>query len=224
MNKKISLILGASKGLGQCIAQECQKNGDTTIEIGSSLQDQIIDDSIQLHCDLADLDSVKNLISKINSLNYPITDFYWAAGRLIKGQFNDHSQEDIIKTIDVNFRNAILIAQYIWTKMQSMNIPCHFVVISSSSGVKARNDEAIYAATKHAQVGFTRSLGLENNNSQLKVSLIMPGGMKTPFWDNNPNPDIDSFLDPKKVAQKILDKVKNQTEKFMELEIPRGSL
>ena len=100
----------------------------------------------------------------------------------------------------------------------------NFVVISSSSGVKPRSDEAIYVATKHAQVGFARSLGMENQNPNIKVSLFMPGGMQTPFWDKNPTPDYDSFLDPQKVAGKIMSTINEQGDLFKETEIPRGSL
>lgn len=108
--------------------------------------------------------------------------------------------------------------------MQDSAAQSNIITIASSSGKKARFDEAVYVATKFAQVGFTQSLGLENKNKNLKVSLILPGGMKTQLWDRNPTNDFGSFLDPSKVAEKIMSFVANQQENYAELEIPRGSL
>ena len=48
--------------------------------------------------------------------------------------------------------------------------------------------------------------------------------MKTQLWDKNPTNDYDSFLDPEKVAAKIMAFISDQKEKYAELEIPRGSL
>ena len=108
--------------------------------------------------------------------------------------------------------------------MQSSGKGKSFTVIASSSGLRARNDEAIYVATKHAQVGFTRSLGLENRDPKLKISLFLPGGMQTPFWDKQQPRDYGQFLDPAKVAQKVVTTVLEQKDPFLETEIPRGSL
>lgn len=108
--------------------------------------------------------------------------------------------------------------------MQKSEGECQFVVVSSSSGTKARKDEAVYVATKHAQVGFTRSLALENDNPNVRVALVMPGGMRTSFWDKHPTPDYDSFLNPKHVAQNIVTRTMFQDESFDEYDIPRGSL
>lgn len=82
----------------------------------------------------------------------------------------------------------------------------------------------VYAATKHAQVGFARSLALENGSSDIKISLVLPGGMQTPFWDGHEVPDFNTFLDPMKVASLIVEKIMGQAEPYQELEIPRGSL
>lgn len=218
-----TLILGSTKGLGKEIALECQKKGWNTIEVGSSITDGKKENRTFLNCDLNSPESVALFIEKLRELG-PINQLFWVAGRLLKGDFKDQESSEIYRTIDINFRNAVPIVHFVWKQMQESMDKLNIVAISSSSGRKPRFDEAVYVATKFAQVGFMQSLGLENKNENLKICLILPGGMKTQLWDRNPTKDYDSFLDPSKVANKIMSFVSNQQENYVELEIPRCSL
>lgn len=217
-----ALVLGASKGLGLEITKKLCANGS---EVYGASRTPIKEAPQTYHfmaCDLSDLDSVQSFVQDIQNQDWD--EFYWVSGQMLKGDFGSQSSDEILKNIDVNFRNAALIAQAVWKKMIHADSPKKFALVSSSSGLKAKAEEVVYAATKHAQVGFARSLGLENTNPNLKVSLFMPGGMKTPFWDGN-KPDVyNEFLDPEEVAQKILDSIQNQSETYLEVSIPRGSL
>ena len=217
------LILGSTKGLGKEISQECQKKGWKTIEVGSSITDGKKENRTFLNCDLNSPESVALLIEKLEELG-PINQFFWVAGRILKGDFKDQGSSEIYRTLDINFRNAVPIVHMVWKQMQNSMGRSNIVAISSSSGIKPRFDEAVYVATKFAQVGFMRSLGLENKNKNLKICLILPGGMKTQLWNQYPTSDYDSFLDPSKVANKIMSFVSNQQESYAELKIPRGSL
>lgn len=216
------MILGASKGLGQEITEHFISNGDRTIELARSVQDGESGNRKFIHCDLGSDKSVANAIEMIKS-DLNIDRFFWVAGQMLKGEFSEHAASEITNHIDVNFRNSVLIAHVVWNQMCRSNSEKTFTVISSSSGVKAKPNEAIYVATKHAQVGFTRSLGLENKNKNLKVSLFLPGGMQTPFWNDLKDVNTDDFLDPKKVAQLICSAVINQNDMYLEKEIPRNS-
>jgi 3-oxoacyl-[acyl-carrier protein] reductase len=227
MNRKTTLILGGTKGLGKKISLLHQTRGDKVYEVGRSADNRNNTDTLnQLFLGLNTVEQVLHFITGLDDLP-PIDQFYWVAGRLLKGNLHEQTDADVITTVDVNFRNAVLIARGVWRRMmKDLDVPRTFCVVASSSGLKPRADEAIYVATKHAQVGFARSLGLESQrlNSGVKVSLIIPGGMQTPFWEKYPTPDFATFLDPAKVAAKIVETVAAQTDPFLELEIPRGSL
>jgi short-subunit dehydrogenase len=224
-NRYVSLTLGATSGLGQQISRLCLEDEYHVVEVGSSIRKLETTAQItEIPCDLKNIESVQKLLNTLESKKIFIDRFFWVAGQLIKGEFANQGDEEILNTIDVNFRNSVLIAHYVWKQMQVAQTKCDFVVIASSSGIKPRSDEAIYVATKHAQVGFTQSLGLENKNPNVKVSLFLPGGMQTPFWDKNPTPHYNTFLDPKKVAEKIISSITLQEDSFQQIEIPRGSL
>jgi short-subunit dehydrogenase len=222
-------ILGASRGLGLEIAKITFDLGAINIKASSSLTDgsKTVEGRVRkiyLNCDLRSLKSTQDFLCRLERQNPPINRFFWVAGQLLKGEFVGQRADEILSTIDINFRNSALVAHQVWKTMQSSGDGKSFTVIASSSGIKPRSDEAIYVATKHAQVGFARSLGLENRDSGLKISLFMPGGMQTPLWDGRRPADYGGFLDPARVARKIIDTVLAQQEPFLEMEIPRGSV
>ena len=54
-------------------------------------------------------------------------------------------------------------------------------MISSMAGVYGFGGEAVYCATKFAQVGFAQALDKELRIHRIKVGVICPGGVKTEF-------------------------------------------
>ena len=100
-------------------------------------------------------------------------------------------------------------------------------IIGSTSSVKARADEAVYVATKHAQAGLARSLGMQADEQKLpvKVALFLPGAMKTPFWNGRELPaDYVFFNDPAKIAMHIINAIENQQQPYLEWPLPKGTL
>jgi NAD(P)-dependent dehydrogenase (short-subunit alcohol dehydrogenase family) len=81
------------------------------------------------------------------------------------------------------------------------------VTVSSTLGVKAVSDATAYCAAKFGVVGFTRALAAELAGS-VGVTLVVPGGMKTGFFDAREErykPPADAPLnDPANVAAAIV--------------------
>jgi len=55
------------------------------------------------------------------------------------------------------------------------------VFISSAAGLRGTKNEAVYSATKFAQVGFVSALDDELRRFGIKVCILCPGGIKTEF-------------------------------------------
>ncbi|HVX57983.1 MAG TPA: SDR family NAD(P)-dependent oxidoreductase [Candidatus Saccharimonadales bacterium] len=217
----MNIIVGGTHGLGQEIAAELRRRGQETFVVGRSYDETMHGPGLK--ADLSRDSGTEALLKCIEQHNFD--GFYWVAGYGYKGDFAE--QPDPHKMIEVNLGNVLPVAQAAWKKLlSSPNTDTHFVVISSMTGLKPRPDEAVYAATKHAQVGFTRSLGLESERlkAPIKVALFLPGGMHTPFWEGKEPAHFSSFLDPHKVAKKIIADVLAQRESFHEATIERGSL
>ena len=88
--------------------------------------------------------------------------------------------------------------------------------ILSTSALEGRAGSSAYAASKYGAVGFTKSVRLEVNNSNIEVVVIYPGGMKTHIFDEKTPPDFERYMPPEFVAGKIIEN--------MEKELPEEEL
>lgn len=216
----MTIIIGGTHGLGQEIAAELRRRGEKTFVVGRSYEEATHGPGMRANLALdGDVKILKDYIRKAK-----FDGFYWVAGYGYKGDFAEQPDPDTMAK--VNLANVLPAAQAAWKKLLKAEDETHYVVISSMTGIKAREDEAVYAATKHGQVGFTRSLGLESERlkAPVKVALFLPGGMRTPFWDGNEPRNFTEFLDPHKVARHVVEKTLKQKKRFYEEEIARGSL
>jgi 3-oxoacyl-[acyl-carrier protein] reductase len=92
----------------------------------------------------------------------------------------DTSAEDYDEMMDSNVRSTFLFTRHavpVMIKQGSGTI----LMISSMAGVYGFGGEAVYCATKFAQVGFAQSLDKELRPHGIKVGAICPGGVKTEF-------------------------------------------
>jgi short-subunit dehydrogenase len=219
----MNIIVGGTHGLGKEIALALQEQGQDTFVVGRSYDEATHAEGAKV--DLASSEESLRLAQQVKELGQKaLVSFWWVSGYGYNGDFTEQLEPAVMAA--VNFGNVLPAAQAAFSAMVERPEASHFVVVSSTTGFKARKDEAVYAGTKHAQLGFTRSLGLESErlNAEAKVALFMPGGMKTPFWDGNQPAVYDEFLEPAKVAEHIVGQVLSQTEPMYEEVIERGSL
>ena len=82
------------------------------------------------------------------------------------------------------------------------------VIVASVAGIRGAGDEAVYAATKFAQVGLAGGLDRELRESGVRVSTIAPGGTATEFAmgaGRTPDmPGLDDMMTADNVAQAVL--------------------
>jgi NADP-dependent 3-hydroxy acid dehydrogenase YdfG len=82
----------------------------------------------------------------------------------------------------------------------------HFIIVSSLSGRVTYVGEPIYITSKHAQVAFTECLRKEVIPKGIKVTIIEPGMVETPFIDNPVAQELKKTvtpLDPGDVARAV---------------------
>lgn len=92
----------------------------------------------------------------------------------------DTSAEDYGEMMDSNVRSTFLFSRHavpVMLEQKSGTI----LMLSSMAGIYGFPGEAVYCATKFAQVGFAQALDKELRTSGIKVGVICPGGVKTEF-------------------------------------------
>jgi 3-oxoacyl-[acyl-carrier protein] reductase len=119
----------------------------------------------------------------------------------------DTSAEEYDEMMDSNMRSTFLFTRYavpVMLKQGSGTI----LIISSMAGVYGFGGEAVYCATKFAQVGFAQALDKELRPHGIKVGAICPGGVKTEFALGKGRTEAgvasSGMLDPEDVAGVVL--------------------
>ncbi len=237
-----TFILGGTRGLGAAIANECLDRGQRVVVFGHSVHSHpvpgegewergVLPQRLKMACDLRHqhyVDDTHLTLEKLYNKQFGIvcTKLYWTSGMMLRCPFGKLEWHQIHEMLMVNLVNGMRFVELMMKFTDRGDLPFHLATIASTTGLTdaPREDEAVYAATKAAQVSFTRAIGKGSTDPKLKTALFCPGGMQTDFWKHNPGVDTSSFLDPNKVAQVIVDCVENQREPYFEKTIPRGSL
>ncbi len=119
----------------------------------------------------------------------------------------DTSAEEYDQMMDTNMRSTFLFTRYAVPVMMKQGSGT-ILLISSMAGVYGFPGEAVYCATKFAQVGFAQALDKELRAYGIKVGAICPGGVKTEFALGKGRTEegvADSeMLDPEDVAGVVL--------------------
>ncbi len=92
----------------------------------------------------------------------------------------DTSAEDYDLLFDTNVRSSFLFTRHAVPHMIARRSGT-ILMISSMAGIYGFAGEAVYCATKFAQVGMAQALDKELRPHGIKVGLICPGGVKTEF-------------------------------------------
>ena len=119
----------------------------------------------------------------------------------------DTSLADYTEMMDSNMRSTFLFTRHAVPHMigerQGM-----IIMISSMAGKYGFAGEAVYCATKFAQVGFAQALDKELHDYGIKVGVICPGGVKTEFalgtGRTQEGVASSGMLDPEVVAEAVL--------------------
>jgi NAD(P)-dependent dehydrogenase (short-subunit alcohol dehydrogenase family) len=134
-----------------------------------------------------------------------LTGVVTAAGVDVPGRLTDVSTSDWERVVAVNLLGtaAVVRAAVPYLERTSGTV----VTVASTLGLKAVSDATAYCAAKFGVVGFTRALAAELAGS-VGVTLIVPGGMRTGFFDAReerykPPPDAP-LNDPANVAEAVV--------------------
>jgi len=154
------------------------------------------------------LDDIDRAFSIIDKETKQIDFLVNCAGRGLVKTFETTTREEIMDVLGVNLKGNIYIAQEVYKRMLPHKYG-YIINVGSTSSLKAREMEVMYCASKWGLKGFNDSLRLEANNHGIKVTGVYPGGMQSKnFWKVIPGKDISSYMNPKDIAQQIVNLIK----------------
>jgi 3-oxoacyl-[acyl-carrier protein] reductase len=131
------------------------------------------------------------------------------AGILIARPFEELTLEDWDVTMSTNVRSLYLVTRAVLPAMRRRREGT-IVNVASLSGRTGFAGGTVYAASKHAVLGFSRSLMLEVRKEGIRVVAICPGSVDTGMLRGQPmlKSDPERILRPEDVADTILHAVR----------------
>jgi 3-oxoacyl-[acyl-carrier protein] reductase len=129
------------------------------------------------------------------------------AGVGLYGSIFDWSDDEVNNMMRTNFEGTVHFVRACAKPMVDKGAG-DIIIVSSVAGFYGAGKEAIYAGTKHAQVGFADGLDHELREKGIRVSVVAPAGVSTNFafgTGREPNsPRLDLYLKPEEVAEQIV--------------------
>lgn len=184
---RIALITGAGRGIGKSIALRLARENIITV-LASRTESQLtaVVEEIQANggeamtasCDVSDQKSVLEMVNNIRDHFDKIDILVNCAGRGGGGhtaEMDDALWHEIFAT---NVHGVYYVTKAVLNE-GNMSSPGTIINIASTGGKQGVVFAAAYCATKHAVVGFTKSLGLELAKKGITVNAVCPGFVET---------------------------------------------
>ncbi|MEA3292802.1 MAG: SDR family oxidoreductase [Pseudomonadota bacterium] len=201
------LITGASSGIGAAIANRLLQAGHRVVGLARRGGVRKEDANFTIaKCDLADLNSLGGRLKEIALLHTVLDGVILCAGTGDFGSLEEFSDARIWRLIDLNLTSAIHVAQTFLPPMKRRG-GGNLVIIGSEAALRGGRRGAVYAATKFGLRGLAQSLREECAGSGVPVSLVNPGMVDTPFFDNldfAPGEDPENYIRPDDVAEVVM--------------------
>jgi NADP-dependent 3-hydroxy acid dehydrogenase YdfG len=202
---KVLLITGASSGIGAATARAAAADGWSLVlaarsadKLGTLVQEIGEDRACAVPCDVTDyLDQQRMVDAAISRFGRIDAVFANAGTGGEPGGFSGAPPESWRKMVDVNILGVAYTLRVVLEHVKKAR--GHVLITGSVAGRRVLAG-SMYAATKWAVSAIGYALREELRGSGVRVTLIEPGMVNTPFFDT-PKPDV---LQPEDVARSVI--------------------
>jgi NADP-dependent 3-hydroxy acid dehydrogenase YdfG len=202
------LITGASTGIGAATARQAAAAGYRMVLAARSedklraLADELGGDdrAIAKRCDVADWDDQEALFAAALEAFGRVDVVFANAGFGAKRGFLEETPERWREMIDTNVLGVAYSIRAALPHLRERGTG-HYVITSSVAGRRALPG-SLYSASKHAVTAMGEALRqeLRADDGQVRVTLIEPGMVDTPFFDN----PVSDALEPDDMARAVM--------------------
>lgn len=203
--KPLVVISGTSSGIGLAMAREMLDRGNAVLGL---VQDAAKDpaqhpDYRREQVDMSDPDELQTRVTEIlRGLDRPVRALVNNAGIGRMAFLEQLSVSDLRLVMDTNFLSHAIVTRAFLPLLKRQGYG-DIVFIGSESALSGGRQGSVYCASKFAIRGFAQALREECGKSGVRVSLINPGAVRTPFFDDlnfEPGEGEDNASAPEDVA------------------------
>lgn len=213
LNGNVVAITGASAGIGAASARALSDEG-VSLVLGArrvdrleKLAGELATDVAVVEMDVRKPEDAQKLIETAHARFGRLDALIANAGIGAYGGIMDLTDEQLSEMMDTN------VAGTVWPIRAA--VPGFvdagagdIVIVASVAGLRGAGDEAVYAATKFAQVGLAGALDRELREKGVRVTTLAPGGTATEFAmgaGRTPDmPGLEDMMSPEDVAAAVV--------------------
>ncbi|GAA0537875.1 SDR family NAD(P)-dependent oxidoreductase [Rheinheimera aquimaris] len=198
MNKLV-IVTGASRGLGLAICRQLLQQGYTVLALARTLSSDLNALTEQygsgltfVSVDLSDLDNIQPLCSEMIKQHGRPYALINNAAVGYDGVLATMHNSEINALLNLNVQAPILLTKYLLRPML-LNQSGRIINISSIIARTGFNGLSVYAASKAALEGFTKSLSREVGKAGITVNCVAPGYMQTEMTNSLQGNKLESI-------------------------------
>jgi len=198
-NDRVVLVTGGANGIGLACARRfamakakvvIADNNEQAGEQAANDLDAEKGEALFVHCDVADLLSVRNLFAQIRSTFGRLDVLVNNAGIVASGDILSLELEDYDRVMGINLRGSFLVAREAARQMvaqieeeqqRERERLANYAIINMSSvnGVMAIADQLAYVTTKGGLNQMTKAMALGLAKHGIRVNAVGPGSINT---------------------------------------------
>ena len=222
---KVVAITGGARGIGKATAKALASRGarvaigDLDLELAEKTAEELGGGAIAVQLDVTERESFESFLDETERQLGPVDVLINNAGIMPIGPFTDEDDLTAKRMIDINLHGVIYGTKLALARMEPRNSG-HIVNIASQAGKAGFPGGATYCATKHAVVGLSEAVRAELDGTDIQMSVVMPGVVKTELALGLVEARGVKNLEPEQVAEAIVEAV--ETGRF-EVWIPRST-
>ena len=187
MNKPI-LITGASSGIGEATAVHLAHKGFKVFAAARRLEKLKTLAGLghgritPVAMDVTDQGSVASAMAEIEAAGQPLFGLINNAGVSVVGPVEEVSADEWRRVYETNVFGVVNVTRAVLPQMRAAGVG-RIVNVGSVAGRIVAPFFGVYASSKHAVEGLTDAMRRELKFHGIKVSLIRPGFINTPFGE-----------------------------------------
>ena len=207
LSGRVALITGASRGIGAATARLLDAEGVKLGLVSRSGDDLGIGGAVGVAADVRDPDAMRRAVETVADRHGGLDILFVNAGVGAYGPILELAPEHLDEMIEVNVKGAIhSVRAALPYLLRSPH--ADVVTLASEAGRRGLPNEAVYCASKFAQVGLTRALDHELREHGIRCTNVCPGGVATEFaMGRGRTPDMPALagmMRPEEVGEAVL--------------------
>jgi NADP-dependent 3-hydroxy acid dehydrogenase YdfG len=204
---RVALITGAGRGIGAATARALAAQGVKLALASRRGEDAGIAGALTRACDVRDEAGLAALAAEAVERFGKLDILVGNAGVGAYGPFLDLAPEHLEEMIDINVKGLIYTVRAVLPHLLASG-SADIVTIASEAGRRGLPYEAVYCASKFAQVGLTSALDHELREHGVRCTNVCPGGVATDFAmgrGRTPQmPELAGMMRPEDVAEAVV--------------------